>query len=197
MLYEPNSTSFLPYRSPVFCQHSLNTTHPQNYFQGRLCPKAPIVSTAEKGRDGNYSGTHYTNAFRKQANSGKIPGGSRGQGEKRQRKVMLRPLPGHCWQGEPSTISLLSRCLLTLQLQLLEWMAELERAEEKTGEFCAEENKHRNMERRPSAKGADEAAGSRVTVKSARLQVSTFQGAPSSLFSTKQELKYCGKDTHK
>lgn len=149
--------------------HALNKTRPRNYFQGRLCPKALILSTAEEGSDDNYSAAHYTNTFRKRANLGKIPRWSRGQGEKRQRKLMLRPLPGHCCQWEPSTVSLLTRCLLALQVAASWADGRIGKSRGKKGEFFIEENKYGDMETGQSANraglGFDGAAGSQVAVR--------------------------------
>lgn len=128
-----------------------------------------ILSTAEKGSYNNYSATHYTNAFRKQANPGKIPRWSRGQGEKRQRKLTLGPLSGHCCQWEPSTISLLTRCLLALQASASWVDGRIGKVRGKRQEFFLEENKYRDTETRPLANragfGFDGAAGSQMAVR--------------------------------
>ena len=77
---------------------------------------------------------------------------------------MLGPLPGHCWQLEPSTISLLSRCLLALQAAASWVDGRIGKSRGKKGEFFIEENKYRDMETGLSANraglGFDGAAGS-------------------------------------
>lgn len=170
-------TAWLSLSQPcVLSVHTLHRTYPQNSFHGTVCPKALIISTAEKGSNNNHPATHYTKAFRKQSNLGKIPGWSRGQGEKRQRKLMLGPLPGHCWQRDPATTVLLTRCSRLTSCSSWsgwqDWKGQRGKKKKKKIDFFVEENKYGDMERDPSVNRRglrfDRAAGSQVAVSMPR-----------------------------
>lgn len=89
---------------------------------------------------------------------------------------MLRFLFGHCWQWEPSTISLLTRCLLTLQAAASQVDERIGKSRGKKGEFFVEENKYGDMETERAANragfGFDGAAGWLSECKASSLNLS-------------------------
>lgn len=84
---------------------------------------------------------------------------------------MLGPLPARCWQQDPATTALLTRCFLALRAAApgVDGRIGKGRGEkEKKGDFFVEENKYGDMETDPSANRGglrfDRAAGSQVAV---------------------------------
>lgn len=111
---------------------------------------------------------------------------------------MLRFLSGHCWQWEPSTISLLTRCLLTLQAAASRVDERIGKSRGKKGEFFVEENKYGDMETERAANraglGFDGAAGWLSESKASSLNLSERSIKP--LF-YKTRAKILGESPHK